>query len=97
MRYLKPILAVCFASGTILFTGCGNTVPQLTQDTENHFYYQDHDFGPNRDTDYREGVVAGCRTSDGDYTKDHTRFRTNESYHAGWEHGRLHCKGAPAS
>lgn len=96
MKNLKAILIL--ATGVLFFSGCGTSIPNVSVSGEGeHFIYHHHDFGPNRDADYKAGVMDGCRTSDGDYTKDHTRFRTNESYHAGWEHGRLHCKGTPAS
>lgn len=99
MHYLKPALAVCFVSGLLLLSGCGNNVPQLPGGVGggNHYVYKGHDFGPDRDSDYRTGVVDGCRTTEGDYTKNHALFKTNESYRAGWEHGRLHCKGESAS
>ena len=95
----KLTSAFLLTTGIFFFAGCGNTIPQIPEATGggDHFVYHGHDFGPERDADYKAGVEDGCRTSDGDYTKDHTRFRTDESYHAGWEHGRLHCKGAPAS
>jgi hypothetical protein len=57
------------------------------------FVYHGHDFGPHRNAEYRAGVVDGCRTADGDYAKDHARFKIDIDYHDGWEHGRLHCKG----
>ncbi len=99
MRLLKTTVAGCFASGVLLLTGCGNTAPQLPGSTGggDHYVYRGHDFGPDRDSDYRAGVVDGCRTTDGDYTKNHALFKTNESYHAGWEHGRLHCKSQSSS
>ena len=95
---IKLTSALLLTMGIAFFSGCGNTIPQVpaTDDGE-HFIYHGHDFGPNRDADYKAGVMDGCRTSDGDYTKDHTRFQTDESYHAGWEHGRLHCKGVSDS
>ena len=61
-----------------------------------HFVYHGHDFGPARNETYRKGVVDGCKTADGDYSKDHALFKSSVDYKAGWEHGRLHCvKGAP--
>ena len=89
-------------TSTLLFmlNGCGNSVPDLpgtTPVSSAGFVYHGHNFGPNRTEAYKAGVIAGCRTSDGEYTKDHTQFRTSIDYHDGWEHGRLHCKGTPDS
>jgi hypothetical protein len=56
-----------------------------------HFVYQGHDFGPSRDASYQKGAIDGCTTAGGTYSKDHTLFKSDPSYKAGWEHGRLHC------
>jgi len=92
------------AVGTALVLGgCGGslTLPSLGVGVEennqsagggDHFIYQGHDFGPDRNTEYRQGVMDGCRTAGGTYSKNHALFRDNTSYRAGWEHGRLHCK-----
>jgi len=83
-----------------ILTGCGNSVPHLPETISvsgADFVYHGHNFGPDRTEAYKAGVIAGCRTSDGEYTKDHTQFRTSIDYHDGWEHGRLHCKGTPDS
>ena len=94
MPYKTITLASIFLAGTLLFTGCGE-VPNLDNisASSKDFIYRNHDFGPNRDVNYREGVKDGCKTADGDYTKNHTLFDTENDYRAGWEHGRLHCKG----
>ena len=83
------------ASAAILLSGCVSAVSDAVPGNGD-FIYRGHDFGPDRDTNYRKGVLDGCRTTDGDYTKNHALYETNESYHAGWEHGRLHCKGTSA-
>ena len=59
----------------------------------NDYVYNGVNFGSDRNTDFKHGVRDGCRTSDGDYTKNHTLFNNNESYKVGWEDGRLQCKG----
>ncbi len=94
MNFTKGTLLVVSATAAILLSGCVSSESSVTPGAED-FIYRGHDFGPDRDSNYRKGVMDGCRTSDGDYTKDHTSYKTNESYHAGWEHGRLHCKGTP--
>ena len=59
----------------------------------NDYVYQGINFGPDRDAFFKKGVQDACKTADGDYTKDHHLFKTNESYRVGWEDGRLQCKG----
>ena len=40
---------------------------------------------------YQDGKADGCRTAQGEYTKDHTRFQTDTAYHEGWFAGRKAC------
>ena len=98
MKKVTTITIAAFA--VFLLTGCGNQVPTLSENTQpavtaEDFVYNGHNFGPNRTVDYKDGVMAGYQTSNGEYTKDHARFNTSLDYHDGWEHGRLHCKGTP--
>lgn len=94
MSYNKISLVSIFMTGTIFFSGCGE-VPDLDSvaASSGDFVYRNHNFGANRDSEYRKGVKDGCKTSDGDYTKNHALFNTENDYRVGWEHGRLHCKG----
>jgi len=94
MRYIRLTLGSLFFTSTVLFTGC-NEVPDLdgVSSSTGDFIYKGHDFGADRDVEYKQGVKDGCKTSSGDYTKNHALFNGENNYHAGWEHGRLHCKG----
>jgi len=95
MRRAGNILIV--SAGILFLSGCGGmTLPSFgsasSAESAEHFIYRGHDFGPGRNVDYRQGVLDGCKTARGIYTKSHASFRGNEDYKAGWEHGRLHCK-----
>ena len=94
----KLTLLSLFFTGTLLFTGCGGG-PDFNgvSSSPGDFVYRGHNFGTNRDTEYVQGVKDGCKTSDGDYTKNHALFKGENDYHVGWEHGRMHCKGKPSS
>ncbi len=94
MHTTKLTLASLTIAG-YLFSGCTNSAPDIGP-RANDFVYHGHNFGSNRNSEYKQGVIDGCRTSDGDYTKNHALYQSDESYHVGWEHGRLHCKGTPA-
>jgi len=72
-----------------LFTGCTSS----SVSPNNNFIYQGIDFGSIQDENFKQGVRDACRTADGEYTKDHSKFKTNEDYRIGWEDGRLKCKG----
>ncbi len=96
MPYNTLTLASIFLAASLLFTACGE-VPDLdgvSASSSGDFVYRNHNFGSNRDAEYRKGVKDGCKTSDGDYTKNHTLFNAENDYRVGWEHGRMHCKGA---
>ncbi|SFV50733.1 hypothetical protein MNB_SV-6-1836 [hydrothermal vent metagenome] len=83
------VKGVLFVVITSMFAACVGS-PKASP---NDFVYNNHNFGPNRNLEYKAGVVDGCKTSSGDYTKNHGKFKLSEDYHSGWEHGRLKCKG----
>ena len=93
MLRTKLTLASIFLASSLLFTACGE-IPNLDgiSTSTGDFVYEGHNFGSNRDAEYIQGVKDGCRTESGNYTKNHTLFDSENDYHVGWEHGRLHCK-----
>jgi hypothetical protein len=92
--YTKLKLTSIFLTAALFISGCGEA-PNLNNvsSSNKNFIYNGHNFGSNRNSDYRQGVVDGCKTSNGNYSKNHALFNLKNDYHAGWEHGRLHCKG----
>ncbi len=88
MTYTKFTLITLSLSAAFLFSGCTGAGP-----SKNDFVYQGHNFGANRDVNYRMGVRDGCTTAAGDYAKNHEKFKSNSGYRVGWENGRMHCKG----
>lgn len=94
--YSLAILSLITA-GTLLFTGCTEAPTPGNLSSADDFVYRGHNFGPDRDAEYIQGVKDGCKTSDGDYTKDHKLFNAENGYRVGWEHGRLHCTGNETS
>jgi len=99
MNFTKFSLVITGTAAIILLSGCvSSEFSEGSMSTQGgDFIYRGHDFGANRNTEYQLGVKDGCKTSDGDYTKNHGLFNENESYHNGWEHGRLHCKSQKAT
>ncbi len=89
MNYTKIFLTNVTITIGLLLTACSSSGPSL----ENAYIYNGINFGSDRDESFKQGVRDACKTADGDYTKDHTLFKTNESYRIGWEDGRLQCKG----
>ncbi len=90
MIHNKLILISLFFTGTLLFTACGEG-PSLGGGDS--YIYNGYNFGENRNADFKKGVQDGCKTSTGAYTKNHALFNNSNSYHTGWEDGRMNCKG----
>jgi len=89
MNYTKILLTNAVITTALLLTACSSSGPSL----ENAYIYNGINFGADRDESFKQGVRDACKTAEGDYTKDHTLFKANESYRVGWEDGRLQCKG----
>ena len=89
MNYPKILLTNAAITIGLLLTACTSSGVPL----ENAYIYNGINFGSDRDESFKHGVRDACKTADGDYTKDHNLFKTNESYRIGWEDGRLQCKG----
>ena len=88
MKIYTLSLLTLAATSALFLTACGDG-PTLTADS---FVYNGHNFGHNRNADFKDGVRDGCKTSSGTYTKNHTLFNNSNAYHTGWEDGRIHCK-----
>ena len=89
MNQTKTFLTTAIIAAGLLLTACSSSGVSL----KNAYIYQGINFGSDRDASFKHGVKDACKTADGDYTKDHNLFKTNESYRIGWEDGRLQCKG----
>jgi len=89
MTKQKITRALLYIAVAPLFVACVGS----PKHSSNDFVYNGHSFGPNRNADYKSGVLDGCKTSTGNYTKNHGKFKLDIDYHNGWEHGRLKCKG----
>ena len=89
MKQTKILFTTAFIATGLLLTACTSSTPSM----ENVYIYNGINFGSDRNADFKQGVKDACKTSDGDYTKNHELFKNNESYRIGWEDGRLQCKG----
>ena len=89
MKHMKTLITTAALVTGLLLSACTSSALPLGE----AYIYNGINFGSDRDTSFKHGVRDGCKTADGDYTKDHTQFRNNESYKVGWEDGRLQCKG----
>ncbi len=56
------------------------------------FTYSGIYFGAHFSTLYKKGIMDGCKTAKGIYTKSHWTFRNKQDYADGWFLGRNRCK-----
>ena len=96
MRYTKTLITSTAIAAGFLLSAC--TSSDINSYDNNvyqgsNYIYQGINFGSDRDASFKKGVRDACRTAGGNYTKDHSQFKNNESYRTGWEDGRLQCKG----
>lgn len=105
MKKTLCLVAVSFVvSGC--FTRHRETVPHLTpaasakvgivassveRASSDEYFYRGINFGSNRDADFKQGVVDGCKTAKGEFVKNSSKFKNNESYKMGWGSGRIEC------
>lgn len=72
------VFAVTIA--VLFISGCNNRLPAPYQTSA---YAESPAF--------QEGYRDGCRTAEGNYTKNSDRFRNDTAYHEGWFEGRKRC------
>jgi hypothetical protein len=88
MKHFQKLVVPALLLTGLLLTACTSS-----PSPQNDYTYKGINFGSDRDVDFRQGVRDACKTADGYYTKNHTLFKSNESYRIGWEDGRIQCKG----
>jgi len=93
--FRKKILltTACITTGLLLTACTSSSLPSTSYNKGGAYIHNGVNFGSGRDASFKHGVRDGCRTSGGNYSKDHNLFNNSESYKTGWEDGRLQCKG----
>ena len=79
----------------LLLNGCvSNTAGSCSPSaaSRGYFCYQGYNFGKDTVALYRQGVIHGCRTANGYFTKNYHESSSSEAYRRGWEKGRATCK-----
>ena len=74
-------------------SGCASR-SDCTKDASSYGYFchKNHNYGKNRNAMYRSGVIAGCRTAEGYYSKDYSKSSWSNDYNMGWADGRATCR-----
>lgn len=88
---IKKIIRSTLIIGTLLlmFQSCGSSKVSSSQ---GGFYHSGIYFGKYFPPSYQQGIVDGCKTAKGYYSKSHKLFRHNRDYNNGWFLGRNRCK-----
>ena len=82
-------IQIFFLTSSMFFSAC-NTSSLLT--SKDSFYHNGIYFGQNLEVNVKKGIMEGCTTSKGVYTKSHTLFNNDNGYYNGWFLGRRKCK-----
>ena len=89
MKYFKPITIIILINSLLLFNACTTNNTPISKEG---YYHNQIYFGKSFSPNYQQGIVDGCTTSKGDYTKSHTLFNNDDDYNKGWFLGRNRCK-----
>lgn len=77
----------------LLFIGGCSRAPGLPQSCQPGMYcYKNINFGPSKGPSFERGVRDGCKTGEGEFTKDYSSSSSDKNYQTGWILGRSKCK-----
>jgi len=79
---------ILIATGIFLFNACSSDGVEVKKAGS---YYHGIYFGKNLNDSQKKGLVDGCKTALGTYTKSHQLFNEDSSYNEGWFLGRSKC------
>jgi hypothetical protein len=90
MKYIQKPYTLIILGSLLLFTGC--STKKTSTSRGNDYYYHGLYFGSNFSKYYKKGIVNGCKTATGEYTKAHGLFKNSKDYKDGWFLGRNRCR-----
>ena len=78
----------------IFLVGCSsnNSLSPENCGKNGYFCYKNINFGKSRGRLYEKGIIDGCTTAEGRFTKDYSLSSTSRDYFDGWMLGRSKCK-----
>jgi len=87
----KVINSILLTTSTLIIASCsGNSpTPSCAKDA---YCYKNINFGKSRGSSYEHGIRDGCRTGEGEFTKDYSSSSSDKNYYDGWILGRSKCK-----
>ena len=57
-----------------------------------NYYHRGHDYGEERNYNYRAGVRDGCDSGRGRWIRDNYRYNHDYNYKDGWKAGHRRCR-----
>ncbi len=90
MKYYTTLKILFITTTFILISGCK---PKHLPANKGGFTYSGIYFGAHLKDTYKKGIIDGCKTAKGMYTKAHWSFQNRQDYANGWFLGRNRCKG----
>ncbi|NPA27474.1 MAG: hypothetical protein GXN91_00285 [Epsilonproteobacteria bacterium] len=86
-RFMLPFMLFfwvgCSSNKSLSLDSCGK---------DGIFCYKNINFGKSRGRLYEKGIIDGCTTGEGRFTKDYSLSSTSQDYFDGWMLGRSKCK-----
>jgi hypothetical protein len=79
---------------TLGLAGCASSASHCTPSSvrKGYFCYGGINFGKVEDPLYKQGIRDGCRTGQGNFSKDYRLSGSSELYRQGWVRGRTLCR-----
>jgi len=91
----KVKLFLTLSVATLFINSCAQSGPGLSLEDckkNGNFCYKNINFGPTRGIDYEMGIKDGCKTGEGEFTKNYYMSSKSKDYFDGWIVGRSKCK-----
>ncbi len=89
----RVVLSLVSVVASFFVVGCGNSKNLTPKNCQSNMYcYKNINFGVSRGSSWEKGIRDGCKTGEGEFTKDYYASSTDKNYYDGWILGRSKCK-----
>ena len=92
---MRKVRTLFFLAGSFIVFGCSGSNSSVDPNEckrAGNFCYKNINFGKSRGKLYEKGIIDGCTTGEGRFTKDYSLSSTSQDYFDGWMLGRSKCK-----
>ncbi len=86
----KVINSIILATLSTFISSCSEKAP-TPGCTKGFYCYKNINFGKSRGRSFEKGIRDGCKTGEGEFTKDYSLSSSDKNYFDGWILGRSKC------